>query len=127
MGDKTNYLRNKILDHELGTAAFTKPTAVYVALFTVIPTKTTTGTEVTGGSYARQAMAFKAAVNGATENSAEVTFPTATANWGNIVAVGLLDAATAGNLLMFKGITTEVINTGNIFKFLANDFDVTED
>lgn len=127
MGDKSNYLKNKILDHELGTAAYTKPTAVYVGLYNVVPTDAGGGTEVSGGAYARQAMAFKAAVSGATENSADVTFPTATANWGNIVAVGLFDAVTAGNLLMWKGITTEVINTGNIFKFLAGDFDVVED
>lgn len=127
MGDKSTYLKNKILDHELGTAAYTKPTAVYVALFKVAPTDTGGGTEVTGGSYARKAITFSAASNGATSNSADVTFPTATANWGNIVAVGLFDASTAGNLLMWKGITTEVINTGNIFKFLAGDFDVSED
>jgi alkylation response protein AidB-like acyl-CoA dehydrogenase len=60
-GSLSNYAENKVLDHVLGTTSYTKPTT-YVALYTVAPTDSTAGTEVTGGSYARLAGAFDASV-----------------------------------------------------------------
>lgn len=94
----SNYAENKLLDHILGTTAYTKPT-VYLALFTTDPTDAGTGTEVTGGSYARKSITFTAAANGSTSNSADVLFDVATANWGTISHIGLYDALTSGNLL----------------------------
>lgn len=46
-GNLTNYLENKLLDHFLGTTAYTMPSPVYVALFTVAPGDAGGGTEVT--------------------------------------------------------------------------------
>lgn len=102
MADLSNYLENELLDHCLGTGSFTMPSQVYVALYTSAPTDSGGGTQVSGGSYARQAVDFGAASSGSASPTADVEFPTATANWGTIVAVGLFDASTSGNLLWHK-------------------------
>jgi hypothetical protein len=126
-GNISNYLENKLLDHSLGTTTFTKPT-VYIALYTVTPTDADSGTEVTGGSYARQTAAFDAAAGGATQNSADITFPQATADWGTIVAIGIRDALTTGNLLWWGPLTvSKTVSNGDTFKIPAGDLDVSLD
>ena len=102
----STYTAQNLLNYVVGkTAVPTLPTA-YVALFTVAGADDGTGfTEVTGGSYARVATsgatwnAASAAVPSVVSNALAVAFPTATANWGTVVAWGLYDASTAGNLL----------------------------
>jgi len=86
-GSKSNYLENKVLDHVLGGGDYTRPATVYVALYTVAPSDTGGGTEVTGGSYARAAVTnnstnWPAASGGEKSNGTEITFETATASWG---------------------------------------------
>lgn len=104
MTGMTDYSARKTLDHIVGKTSFTMPT-VWVGLFTAVPTDAGGGTEVTGGSYARVATVggnWNAAAGSApasTSNSATLTFPTATADWTTVVAFGLFDASTAGNLL----------------------------
>lgn len=130
MAAKSNYLENKVIDWLLRGQTFTPPATTYVALFTVAPSDTGGGTEVTGGSYARvavtssltnwagtQAAASTVAssgTNGTTSNNAAITFPAPTANWGSIVAFGLFDAASAGNLLIYGNLTTpKTVNNGD--------------
>lgn len=124
----SDYLENKLLDHALGVAAFTAPGTVYLAAFTSNPTDAGTGAEVSGGSYARQAVTFGAASGGATENSATVTFPQATASWGTVTHLGIFDAASAGNLLVHAPLTTaRAIDTDDVLEVLAGDLDVSLD
>jgi len=124
----SDYYENKILDHMLRAQAFTPPATVYVALYTTAPTDAGGGTEVSGGSYARQAVTFSAASDGSITNSADITFPQATADWGTIVAVGLFDASTAGNLLWYGNLTTsKTVNSGDIFKISAGNLTVSLD
>lgn len=128
MGALSDYLENKLLDHVLRNVAYTSPTTIYVALFTSAPSDAGGGTEVSGGGYARQAVTFSAASGGATSNSADVTFPTATANWGTITHIGLFDASTGGNLLLWGALTTsKTISTGDVLKIPAGDLDITLD
>jgi len=123
-----DYYENKILDHMLRAQAFTPPSTVYVALYTTAPTDAGGGTEVSGGSYARQAVTFNAASAGSITNSADITFPQATTDWGTIVAVGLFDTQTAGNLLWYGNLTTsQTVNNGNIFKISAGNLTVSLD
>ena len=107
-GSASNYLENNLIDHALGTTTFTKPTTVYAALYTVAPTDTTTGSsagvEVTGGSYARQTITFSAASSGSASNNTNVDFNTMPA--ATVVAVAVLDASTAGNVLFWGTLTT---------------------
>lgn len=126
MAEISNYLENALINGTLRGTTYTAPSAVYVALFTSDPTDAGTGTEVSGGGYARQVATFAAPSNGATVNSAAVEFPQATANWGTIGWLGLYDAATGGNLLYHTALTTaKTIDTGDIFKFAASSISVT--
>ena len=98
-GNLTNYLENKLIDHFLGTTSYTMPADVYIALFTVAPADAGGGTEVTGGSYARQIATFSGASSGATSNDSNIDFtgmPAATT-----VAIGIFDASTSGNMLLY--------------------------
>lgn len=132
-GSKADFLELKVLDHVLGNAAYTAPATVYVALFTAAPTDAGGGTEVTGGSYARVAVTnnatnWPAAAAGLKSNGTVVTFTTATANWGTVVAMGIYDALTLGNLLYWADLTvSKAVNNGDTASFPVGDIDVTED
>lgn len=126
-GSKSDYLENKVLDHVLGTTSFTMPADVYVGLYTVAPTDAGGGTEVSGNGYARKIVTFSAASSGATANDADVTFDTPSASWGTVVAFGIFDQLTGGNLLYWGDLTAnKTINSGDTVKFLSGDIDITE-
>jgi hypothetical protein len=128
MAGFSDYYENKVIDHMLRNQAFTPPATVYVGLYTAAPTDAGGGTEVSGGSYARQAVTLAAASAGATQNSADITFPTATADWGTIVAAGLFDAASAGNLLAWNNLTaSKTVNSGDTFKITAGSLTISVD
>lgn len=126
----SNYLQNKIVDWLLRAQAYAPPATTYVALYTAAPTAAGGGTEVSGGAYARVAVTSgltewagtqgagttvaSTGTSGQTSNNAAITFPTPTAAWGSIVAMALLDAATAGNFLLYAPLTTaKTVNNGD--------------
>lgn len=118
----SNYAENKLLDHLLGTAAFTMPAQVYLAAYTTDPTDADTGTEVAGGGYARVAVDFNAAVSGEAEPTAVVEFPEASAGWGTITHVALRDAAEGGNPLLHGALeTSKKIEAGDVLRLKAED------
>tara|TARA_Y100000004_G_scaffold125955_1_gene141708 strand:+ start:2572 stop:2961 length:390 start_codon:yes stop_codon:yes gene_type:complete len=127
MSGFTDYLEDALLKHVFTNTAYTSPTTVYAALFTVAPSDTGGGTEVSGGAYARQSMAFTVSGTGTlATNSAAVEYPTATADYGTVVAVGIFDAATSGNLLAYANLTTsKTVSSGDVFRFNAGDVDIT--
>lgn len=133
MGSKSNYLENKVLDHVLGGGDYTRPATVYFGLFTVTPSDTGGGTEVSTGSYARASVTnnatnFPAAASGSKSNGTDIVFPTASGSWGTIVAFGIFDASTAGNLLYWGDITpNKLVSTGDTPKFATGDLTITED
>jgi len=91
-----------------------------MGLYTSDPGDDNSGTEVSGGSYARQIVSVTTASGGIVTSSADVTFPQATGNWGTISHIGLLDAVTDGNLLMHTPLTTsKTIDSGDIFKIAS--------
>lgn len=117
MAELSDYLENKLLDHVLRNVSYTSPTTVYVGLYTSDPADDNSGTEVSGGSYARQILSVTTATAGIVTSSADVTFPQATESWGTISHIGLLDAVSSGNLLMHTPLTTsKTIDEGDIFK-----------
>lgn len=123
----SNYLENKVLDHVFGGVAYTAPATLYVGLFTSSPGETGSGTEVSGGSYARQTIAFTVTGNQAS-NTAAVEFPTATASWGTITFAAIYDALSGGNLLAYGALTTsKTIDNGDVFRIPAGDFDINLD
>lgn len=125
-GNLTNYLENKLIDHFLGTTSYTMPADVYIALFTVAPSDAGGGTEVTGGSYARQVATFSAASSGATSNDSNVDFtgmPAATT-----VAIGIFDALTSGNMLLYGTLTTnKTTDAGDTLRIATGDLDISID
>lgn len=128
MSAKSNYLENALINAVLRATAFTSPATVYVALFTAVTDgEAGTVTEVSGGAYARQSVAFAAPSNGSTSNSAEIIFPVATAAWGTITHFGIYDAATLGNLLYYGALTSsKAIATDDQFRFAASALTVSE-
>jgi hypothetical protein len=125
-GTFSTYLAGGLLNHAFVAGhSYVPPPTVYVALYTANPTAAGGGTEVAGGNYARQAIAFGAASGtpATVNNNAEVQWPAASANWGLIFSAGLLDAATAGNLMAFglmltpDGLTAtpKLVSQGDVF------------
>jgi hypothetical protein len=127
MAGFSDYLENKVLDYVLSGGSFSQPGTKYLALYTTAPTDAGGGTELSGSAYARQSCAFTT-TSSASTNSAAVEWPTATGNWGTIVAVGIFDASTSGNLLAWSTLTSSrTIETGDVFRIPAGDLDVTLD
>lgn len=122
---KSDYLENKILDHVLKHTAYTSPTTVYCALFTSNPTDANSGTEVTGGSYARQAITFGSASSGSSTTTADLVFsgmPAAT-----VTHFGIYDASSAGNLLYYGAFTASKTTTsGDTLTITAGNLTVSE-
>ena len=129
----TTVLNDKILSHLFRTTAFTKPSNLYFGLYTAAPTDAGGGTEVTGGSYARATVAcadasFAAPVagDGHTENSADIAFAAPTANWGGVLAAGVFDALSGGNLWIWDDFPVVNVNNGDAApKIAAGQFDYT--
>lgn len=122
---KSNYLEGKIIEHVLRNVSYTSPTTVYMALFTSDPTEAGTGTEVTGGSYARQSITFGAQSGGQVANSSLVSFtsmPTAT-----VTHFAIYDNSTAGNMLYYGTLTTPLsVTTGSTINFATSSITVSE-
>jgi len=125
----SDYLENNILDHVFKNTAFTQPTNLYVALFTAAPSDAGGGTEVSGGAYARvNHNTWDVSAVGATANTTEVLFASATANWGTITHIGIFDAVTLGNLIAWAPLTaSKAINSGDQARFATGDIDITLD
>lgn len=129
-GALTDYAENKAVDALLRAQAIGTPATWYVALYTVCPTDSTSGTEVTGGSYARVAVTAgltqwagtqsagsttaSSGTSGTTSNNAVITFLAPTENWGTVNCWGLTDAPTAGNIWIYSSLTvSKTINNGD--------------
>jgi hypothetical protein len=126
MAEMSNFLENALINATLRNTTYTSVATVYVSLWTSNPTDAGSGTEVSGGSYARTAVTFGAPSDGASLNSADVTFPTATASWGTVGWIGINDAATSGNLLYHTALdTAKAIDSGDIFKISTGNLSVT--
>lgn len=132
MAELSDYLEPKLLDHIYNEVTYTPPTTIYVALYTSDPTDADTGTEVSGGSYARVlvnengggapewALAVIDGIGYKVTNSDDITFPTATAAWGVVTHVGLRDASSGGNLLHHTALeASQDVGDGGIVKFLV--------
>ena len=98
----SNSTENLLLSYLLTTAAVTRPTAWFVALFNVDPGEAgSSGTDVTTTirTAGRVAVPFAAPANGSIANSAVVDFGAA-AGGATVTHFGIYDAATGGNLLV---------------------------
>jgi hypothetical protein len=100
----TNYLEDKFLQASLTGATYTGAANVYLALYSTAPGEAGGGTELSGSGYAREEVVFTVDTgNGAATNTGNVSIGPATADWTTAVAYGIVDAATAGNILYTGG------------------------
>jgi hypothetical protein len=137
MSAASNYLENKVLDHVLRVASYTQPSGLWLALFNNTSGSAaanleagtlTDETSTSGSAYARQTVAFAASSSGSSATNATVTFPTATANWGTITHVAIMDGGTAGagNVLFYGAVTTaKTIETGDTFQVSSGNLTVS--
>jgi len=120
----STYLGNVVIDHLFRNQSFTSPSAVYVSLHTADPGLTGTN-EVSGGSYARQALTLSAADSKATSNSAEVSFasmPGTTVSYAGVWDQG----GTGGNFMASGSISaSKIVNEGDTFQFPISNFSMT--
>jgi hypothetical protein len=131
---KSSYLENAVLKHVFGIASFTAPANLYFAIYKGDPEAS--GTEVSGGSYARVSVAsgsgqWSASANVVT-NINDITFPTATADWATTgtpaTHIAVFDASSGGNMLYSAPLIVPVaILNGNTFKISAGQAIFTED
>jgi len=125
MAEMSTYLENALINATLRNTSYTSVATVYVGLHTADPTDAGTGTEVSGGSYARTAVTFGAPSDGVSTNSAAVEFPQATGNWGTVSHIGIWDASSTGNLLYHTALdTSKTIEVGDIFKIASGSLSV---
>jgi hypothetical protein len=122
----SDYLENEILDHILGTGAYTMPSSVYVGLSTSSFNDDNSGTELSGSGYTRKVATFAVAASGTTSNNAAVEFPAATGSWGDVSHFGLFDASSSGNLLIHGAFSvSKTVSSGDILKIAVGDLDIT--
>lgn len=133
----SDYLENKVVDWLFRAQAFTPPSALYVSLHTAACSDSSTGTEVTGGSYARAQLdpsttnwantqdsgtGVSSGTTGTTKNKATITFPSPTANWGSVTHFAVFDASSAGNMLFCAALgTAKTVNNGDAAPSFAVD------
>lgn len=123
----SNAFETTTLEWLFTATAVTRPTAWYLALYTVAPTDTGGGTECSGTSYARQSFALSVTGNTAS-NTANVEFPTAGGAWGTLVAVGVFTAVTGGTLIAYGDLTvSKTIASGDVLRIPTGDLDITLD
>ena len=128
MSEMSDYLEDKIVDHTLGTASYTAPTAVYLALFTAAPSDAGGGTECSYSGYARQEIAFDASSGGVAANTAEETFPAVAGADITVTHFGLFDAASGGNLLYHSAFdTSKSYSATDVISVAAGALSVTLD
>jgi hypothetical protein len=129
------YLQNARLNFIKGTTHPAAQATLYLALYTTQPSNADSGgVEVTGGSYARASIASSvwSAISGASPasitNSSAIAFTAASGSWGTIVAIGIKDASTSGNLLYVAPLATAIsIVSGQQYVQAANSITISED
>jgi hypothetical protein len=140
--DFSDYVENKLVDLLLRGQTFTPPATVYIGLSTSACSDSSTGTEVTGGSYARKDVTSSLAnwagtqsagsttassgTGGLTSNNSTITFVTPSAGWGLVTHWFLADAVSGGNILVCKNLTTsKTINSGDTVSFATASLTLT--
>ena len=112
----TNTAENKMLDALVGTASYSADTPIKLALVTANGNDATAGTEVSGGSYARQTITFNAAASGSIDNDVVISFtnmPTCT-----VVGIELWDSAGTPARLAYGSLTaSKALTSGDTLEF----------
>lgn len=143
MSQMSDYLENKLIDHIFRTTTWTRPSTLYVGLYTTAPSDSGGGTEVSGNNYGRAAVTVgnsywqgthgthtgdSSGTGGQTSNGQDISFTVASPSaWGTIVAFAICDSVTTGNILIWGSLSTaKTVNALDPApKFSANQLTVT--
>jgi hypothetical protein len=125
MSSFSDYLENAALNHFFRNTPTTAPAQVFLQHYTVAPTDAGGGTQVSAGGYTRQPITFGAPSGGVIANTAAVANTASGAAFGTLVAVGVFDAATGGNLLAWTTIASATINSGDTINHAVGDLTIT--
>lgn len=141
MSSATNNVENSLVDFLFRAQAYSPDATAYFALFTSATDDAGGGTEVTGGSYARVALAYSATnftntqnsgtgastgTGGATSNAVTINFPLATADWGTITHWAIMSASSAGSMRFHGALSaSRIISTGGQASFPPGSFTMT--
>ena len=132
----SDYAENKVADVLFRNTAFSEstPASYYVFMSSTACSDSATGTELSGGSYARVGVTrattswkgthgtttgASSGTNGTISNAAAITFPAATADWTAATHWGLIDSSSgAGNIIVCAALTApRTITTGATASF----------
>ncbi len=128
-GEISTYLADELLDHAFNNSAYTAPGTAWVALATASISDTTTGSNIgepSGGSYARAqvnvnggaAPTWDLASSSTVTNAGTINFATATAPWGTVTGVAVLDASTNGNVLFYDNAQADQsVGSGDLWRY----------
>lgn len=123
MSAMSDYLENELLDHALGTGAFTAPSGVYVKLHTGTPGEA--GTTNAATETTRKVFTCGAASGGTTSNAADITW-TSVSTTETYSHISIWDASSAGNCLFVGALTaSKSVTAGDNFTIPAGDLDIT--
>ena len=135
MSAASNYLENKVLDHVLTATGYTAPSTRYLALFNNTSGQAaanleagilTDETSTSGTAYVRKPVTFAAASGGTSATNATVTFDAATASWGTITHVAVMDQVSGGNVLFWGAVTTsKQIDAGDTFQVTSGNLTIS--
>ncbi len=107
-----NNTQENVLDYILANEGASANT-FYLAMYTASPTESSEGTEVSGGSYARQSVTMSR-TDQTISNDNQITFSEATADWGTVTAWALHSASSGtGNQVIWAPLSPSTeVNTG---------------
>lgn len=138
MANFSDYIEQQIFNHIFRNDTFAKPSNIAIALTTGVLLDSQTGNTIpevpNASGYARVTNASGDSfwdahgTDGPGDNAAEIAFPVATADWGLISGVAIVDNGTygAGNLLMWGYLSIpRTVLSGDTFKFNAGNLDIT--
>lgn len=112
-------IENQLLDALVGTSAYSVTTPIKLALMTANGSDSAPGTEVTGGSYARQTITFSSATSGSIANASAISFtgmPACT-----VVGIEIWDNAGSPKRLAYGPLTTSrTVADGDTVQFASS-------
>ena len=119
--NRTNTAENRMLDWLFGGTPTAPETPLQIALVTALGDDATAGTEVTGGSYARQTVTVAAASGGTVTNSGDLIWENMPAC--TVVGAELWDSATPTPVRWthMPFTSSRTIEDGDEFKIAAGE------
>ena len=123
----TNYARDKILNYNFGSIAYTVPASFFLGLSTTtINAGGSTATEPVGAGYARVEIvndktSWTYSSSGCLLNSTSLSFVESSGSWGTVVQTFLADAITSGSVWFYQALpSSKVVQANTVVTFTAS-------